>query len=485
MKFTKHLPFVSFLLANGCGWATIDPSRDCRFVPCPPTTVSDAATAEQTTVDVAAEPGNDSVSDNATAAHDAPHNASDALSDTAMVDRVVDSHTIDAHDAHATTDAVAEPGVPDATAMEVATAADAAPLPELVVAYMGPVVRNNLRGAQDRAVFTFGLFVYGPGPLVVRIPVRIMGTNATNPLLGLVRGSYGTAYFRDIKVRNAETGETVSGPRAYPPDLPSNTWDTGIMPMPDAFTVWPGHPYMFNVTIDIAETEDQTGELINRTYIASVGEGTRFFRDGDVRRASDLSTVDPRAILNNVPIAGNPFTVVTSVLAVQLASTPTSQTVTIGSRDVRSPGLMLSNQSPAELAIRSVTLTGMGETDRFGFRPSSFSNVVMNCALFDGDTRLTLDELTYTHRRTGRVVLRPNLRLGPGISRRVEVVCSPDDEVARTIGDRYTVGIATPDDLVVEETATGLSATVTVDDALRVQAGSASGTPRVVVTVRE
>lgn len=92
----------------------------------------------------------------------------------------------------------------------------------------------------------------------------------------MVRGSLGTEYFRDLKVRNTDTGETMMGPVSIPSTEPPGSIATGFFRIGagDARLITAGTTLRFAVTTDLAAVEDAPGEFMGCSYAVHTGAGT-------------------------------------------------------------------------------------------------------------------------------------------------------------------------------------------------------------------
>ncbi|KAA0206762.1 hypothetical protein EDM68_01510 [Candidatus Uhrbacteria bacterium] len=92
----------------------------------------------------------------------------------------------------------------------------------------------------------------------------------------MVRGSAGTEYFRDLKVRNTDTGETMMGPVSIPGTEPPGSIATGFFRIGegDVRRISAGTTLRFAVTMDLSSAEDAPGEFMGCTYAVHTGAGT-------------------------------------------------------------------------------------------------------------------------------------------------------------------------------------------------------------------
>ncbi|MCK9361439.1 hypothetical protein M0Q28_04405 [Patescibacteria group bacterium] len=100
----------------------------------------------------------------------------------------------------------------------------------------------------------------------------------------MVRGSRGTEYFRDIKIKNTETGMTLMGPVSMP-TLSDGATSTGFFRVGwDARTIPTGTTWRFAVTMDLSSVEDAPGEFVGCSYNVYTGmEGGSIIEASSVR----------------------------------------------------------------------------------------------------------------------------------------------------------------------------------------------------------
>ncbi len=369
--------------------------------------------------------------------------------------------------------AVADAGLPGSDAGTVGI--DAGAPTALVVTFDGPPTAVTLRGTQDDQMFQFSLTAREDVE-VRAIPIRIEGLTASDP----VRGSFGTEFFRDLKIKDRDFGGTVMGPMSMLPG-PSPTTDSGLVMFADSFVITASETRHFAVTMDVSANEDVPGEFFNgsRSYRVTVGssEDTFFAADG-VRRVADGSIVEPSSIENGARIVGNPITIVDASLAVSMAGSPFSTVAVSHELNIPSVGIVFT-ASAADVLVRSVRVRGTGDMG-LGLRTDHLNDVVTACAFYNGDAQVGASSAPDP--ATGVMFLRDvNLTVPGGSSVELTLRCTADSVVALDEGDRYAVGIASGSDILAERVMDGVSVDASLASSLIANAGFA---PANVVRVR-
>ncbi len=305
----------------------------------------------------------------------------------------------------------------------------------LTIIFDGPAAGVELRGTQDVVMYRFTLIAREH--LEIRsVPFMLEGLTADDR----VRGSLGTEYFRDLKVKDLDTGRTVMGPISL---------DSGSFSEP--FTMMPGETRHLLITMDLANSEDAFGEFYGDSdnhYRVTVGDDAgHFFPSDGVRLVATGEFVASEAIETNVRIPGNEINVVDATLAVNMAATPALTRAVSHELMIPSVGLVFTAAEASDVLIRSVRLTGRGDVDGFT-RAEDLNDVVTACALFDGETQVgraqSPDAVTGEMRITD-----VNFPVPAGSSVTLTARCTADSVVEGDF-DIYALGIADEGDIEAE-----------------------------------
>jgi hypothetical protein len=318
---------------------------------------------------------------------------------------------------------------PDASSDSGTDAAVVAP-PALTVVFDGPAESDVLRGTQDNVMYRFTLTAR------VDIEIRFLDFNIEGVTSSdRVRGSAGTDLFRDIKLKDLDTGVTVMGPVG--PDTTRFT---------DSFVMHAGETRRLGLTMDISNHEDAPGEFFDGThsYRVTVGAEGTFFEASAVREVATGVFFGRESIENDVVIAGNAQTVVDAALLVNMAATPAHTLAVRKERNVPSVGIVFTASAADDIMIRSVRLSGVGNVDATD-GASDLNDIVTACALFDGAIQVGLAQTPDA--TTGQMhITGVNLLVPAGTSRTLEARCTADS-VVEGDEDRYSIGIAAASDI--------------------------------------
>ncbi|MEI7512029.1 MAG: hypothetical protein WCK01_01050 [Candidatus Uhrbacteria bacterium] len=337
----------------------------------------------------------------------------------------------------------------------------------LRVVFNGPAESMYLRGSQDVVMYHFTLTAYEA--LEIRnLSYTVEGLTADDR----VSGSLGSEYFRDRKIKNADTGETVMGPI-----------DPGTSTFTDSFAMTAGETVDLLVTMDLANVEDAFAEFYgdgNNRYRVTFGDASgHFFGSSSVRRIATGEFLPPEAIENNIRMPGNEIMVADTSLAINMASTPSSTVAVKRQPMIPSVGIVFTASAASDVLIRSVQLTGTGNIAG-AFVLADLHNVVTYCALFDGVVQVGLAESPDAV--TGQMnITGVNYTIPAGSSVTLEARCTADSIVALADGDHYAIGIASAHDVVAERSE-GFSVTPTLAFSL---INNMSEAPTNIVTVRQ
>ncbi len=350
---------------------------------------------------------------------------------------------------------------------------------QFTTTFNGPATSNIARGQQDVPIYKFSITAASSAIEVRKLYFKIQGSASSD----LVKGSAGTEYFRDIKIKNIDTGATVMGPISMPSGLASSSTDTGTMTFTDAFTINAGQTLNLAVTSDLSNTEDVVGQFFT--------PGTRQYRvvqdngSGALYGSSDLRIVETgeflplTEVVPNSTITGNYMTVKSSSLVVSLAASPTSGTAVKKQAMIPSAGFVFTAGSESPVLIRSIKLTGRADVATpASYATADLKDAVSSCALFNGDTQV--GQAKNPDSTNGTMVIdNLNVSVPAASSLTLVVKCTADSVVAGT-EDHYAVGIAAAGDITADDRD---SNTVTATISTNVSA-NAGATPVVVQTIK-
>lgn len=354
---------------------------------------------------------------------------------------------------------------------------------QLTTAFNGPATSNIAKGSQDVVLFQFSLTSQTSNLEIRKLYFNIMGETAATDL---VKGTAGTEYFRDIKVKNLDTGATFMGPISMPAALANSSTATGVMTFSDSQIIPPDTTLNLALTADLSNSEDVANEFYgdnNNRYRAVMDNGSgALFGSSDVRITDTGEFLATTEIVPNTTLNGNYHTVKASSLTVSLASSPSSGTAVKKQSMIPSVGLVFTAGSESNVFIRTVKLTGMGDVAVPGtYATADMNDVITQCALFDGDTQVGTAESPDA--TSGAMnITSVNVSVPAGTSKTLVAKCTADSVVTGT-SDNYAVGILSTADVTAEDSDSN-----TVVPALGtgvVANATAGGSPSVVQTVKD
>lgn len=310
---------------------------------------------------------------------------------------------------------------------------------QLTTTFNGPTSGNIARGAQDVPMFRFALTAPDNDLEIRNLDFSVSSTAAGD----YIRGSSGTLYFRDLKVKNLVTGQIVMGPIELTSCASlSSTSDatSGVCTFTDSFTIPQGQTWDLAITADIYNgSEDASGELFDNSYYITLGDGTNLYDSDDVRVVQTGEYLSTSRIVPNGQITGNNFTVKESSLSVSLAGSPSSGTVVRNSSMVPAVGYVFTAGTQSPITITAVTLAGTGDLGSDGtYDPTEFDNVVLSCGLYDGDTRVGVAS-TPSASDGSMSITSMNLVIPAGQSKTLVAKCTTDSVISSDSGDGFAV----------------------------------------------
>jgi hypothetical protein len=321
---------------------------------------------------------------------------------------------------------------------------------QFTTTFNGPATADIAKGAQDVPMFKFAITASDSMLEIRKMTFSLAGLTSS----ALVKGSAGTEYFRDLKIKNLDTGATVMGPISLPTALASSSSNSGTLTFNDSFNINAGQTLNLAFSADLTSSADDAPTEFSSAgvnqYRVTMGPGGTLFGTSDVRITDTGEFLDVTEIVPNTTIAGNPMTVKASNLSVSLAASPTAGTAVKKEQMIPSAGFVFTAGSQSQILVRSVKLKGVGDSTTPGsFINSDLRNVVTSCALFDGSTQLgnaqspdvTTGELNITN---------VNASIPAGSSKTLTAKCTADSVVAGA-EDKFALGIASASDITADD----------------------------------
>lgn len=368
---------------------------------------------------------------------------------------------------------------------------------QLTVTFNGPPQQNIAKGSQDVPLFKFSLASPDNTLEIRNINFRLIG-QTVDGLASKVRGQSGTDYFRDLKVKNLDTGATIAGPISLPTSAvtcPNSSSNCGLLTIANSFNINMGQILNLAITADIANSADTGDDFLTggtSTYKVTFGDstataGAQIFGSTDVRVVQTGEFLATSKIVPNTAIVGNAQTVKQAALTVALAANPSSQTVVKKQTNIDSVGFVLNAGAQSNILITAMTLTGSASTTGSGsaFNAANLKDVVTSCALFDGATQVGLAISPDTTAGT-MAITNMNLMITAGASKTLVVKCTADSVIAQAIADKYAIGILATTDITAQDADgnTISGSAISLSTGVTGNAGTVAASQSVVITVR-
>jgi hypothetical protein len=309
---------------------------------------------------------------------------------------------------------------------------------QFTITYNGPATANVGRGQNDVVFYRFAI-TSGSN----EVEVRKFNFAVTTTVSGIYDGT--TEYLRDIKIKDADTGETVAGPVSCTSSCAApgyRAFDSGSV----SVRLAAGQTRNFVITADTSNSITD-----GSTYVFSLGSNSgTIFGSTDVRVTSSGEFLATSQISPNSTVTGNTMTVRTPTLNVTLAGTPSSGVFVKNQANIPATGFTLTAGSQSAVRMTSLKVTGQGDLNAgASYTAAELDDVVNSCGLYDGETMLgsrqspstdgtmTFSGLSYTIARGG--------------SKTLEVRCTSDSTISNSSGDRFSLGIAATSDISAQD----------------------------------
>ncbi len=337
---------------------------------------------------------------------------------------------------------------------------------QFTITYNGPATANVGRGQNDAVFYRFAI-TSGSND----VEIRRMNFAVTGTVSGVFDGT--TEFLRDIKIKDADTGEIVAGPvscstacaapgyKAFSPSV--------------SVTIRAGQTRNFVITADTSNSITD-----GSTYRFALGGNTsdQIFGSTDLRILSSGEFLTT-GIAPNTTVTGNTMTVRTPTLNVALAGTPSADIFVKNQMDIPAAGFTFTAGSQSAVRITSLKFTGFGDAEAGNsvYSAAELDDVVNSCGLFDGATAVGT---RLSPSSDGTMTFSGlNLQVNRGMTKTLEVRCNADSSVSKTT-DRFAIGIDVDADVAAQDEDGN---TVTASRATAVD-NNASTSPTIAQSVR-
>lgn len=312
----------------------------------------------------------------------------------------------------------------------------------LSIAYNGPATQNVAKGSQDVTLFKFSIANSESDVEIRNVDFKIQGNGSSSTV------KYAdTEFFRDIKIKDLDTGLTWMGPVSYPAGV--NNGDTSVsLQLTDSRIIPAGKTMNLAITADLANSDSSS--FVDGQYRVVLGDGSSLiFASNDVRVQATSEFLATSKIIPNSSITGNYMTVKASSLNVALAASPSASIAVKKQSMIPAVGLVFAAGAQSDITVRSIKLTGVGGVGT-ATTTAKFADVVTACDLYDADTKVgTTQNIDTT---TGEIqISNMDVKVAKGSSKTLVAKCTADSTIAQAGGDTFSVGIATAADVVAED----------------------------------
>ncbi len=346
---------------------------------------------------------------------------------------------------------------------------------QFTITYNGPATANVAKSQNDVVFYKFAI-TSGSND----VEIRKFNFAVTSTGVGIYDGT--TEYLRDIKIKDADTGETVVSPVSC-----TSACSTTASGQYKAFNsgsisvlIRAGQTRNFVITADTSSSI--TG---SPTYVFSLGGNS----SNNIFGSTDLRVVDSGEFLAttvpspNTTVTGNTMTVQPASFNVTLAGTPSSGVAVKNQADIRSVAFTLSAGSQNAIRVTSFKVTGTGSDDAGATHTlAKLDDVVNSCGLFEGETQVGSRQSP--NATTGAMTFSGlNMNVARGSSKTLEVRCNADSTITASAGDRFALGVALAADISAQDEE-GNSVDATLASSVTDNAGTTVGSLSVFQTVK-
>ncbi len=313
---------------------------------------------------------------------------------------------------------------------------------QFTISYNGPATANVGRGQNDAVFYRFAI-TSGSND----VEIRRFNFTVTTTGSGVYDGT--TEYLRDIKIKDADTGEIVAGPVSC----------TSACATPSSSPVqYKAFTSAVSVTLRAGQTRNfvitgdtSTSITDGATYKFALGGASSdaIFGSTDLRILSSGEFLTS-GIAPNTTVTGNTMTVRTPTLNVALAGTPSADIFVKNQQDIPAAGFTLTAGSQSAVRVTSLKFTGFGDADAGNstYSAAELISVVNSCGVFEGATAVGT---RLSPSSDGTMTFSGlNLLVNRGMTKTLEVRCNADSSVSKTT-DRFSIGIDADADISAQD----------------------------------
>ncbi|MBI2463500.1 S-layer homology domain-containing protein [Candidatus Peregrinibacteria bacterium] len=225
---------------------------------------------------------------------------------------------------------------------------------QVTIAFNGPVAADVALNGKDVTFMKLNLSTQRNIDVKkMTLSITAAGANTTTGAANLWNSTSTVANFTDIKIIDADSGNTLMGPRELTATTSVGAGDdlSQTLNFTDSWTLAAGTSKNLAVTMDIANQTAISTEVFYVT-LAAVSQ-TEGIRDVDAGGSTYITDIVPSSA-----IQGNNMTVRTASLTIGLASSPVSDTFVKGSTNVPSVGFTFTAGTAGDVFVTDVVLQG-------------------------------------------------------------------------------------------------------------------------------
>ncbi len=347
---------------------------------------------------------------------------------------------------------------------------------QFTITYNGPATANVARASNDVVFYRFSI-TSGSNDIEVRKLNFVVTTTGGGYLT-----SGSTDYLRDIKVKDADTGETVVSASS----LGSTAIAYKAFSESTSFTIRAGQTRNFLIT---ADTSSDVSNGIGYIFALGGASSNAIFGSTDLRVVNSGEFLTS-GISPNTTVTGNTMTVQAAALNVALAGSPSSGVYVKNQPMIPAVAFVLSAGSQNDVRVTSFKVTGSATTSvgsGGSYDADLLDSVVNTCAMYDVSVEPAVQvgnhvspaSMGGTMTFSGLSYMIPR-----GSSKTIQVRCTADSSISDTTnGDRFALGIDTDSDVAAQDND-GNTVTVTRTTAVDNNAGTTPSSFSVFQTVR-
>ncbi len=299
---------------------------------------------------------------------------------------------------------------------------------QLTVAFNGPAAANIAKGRLAVPLYKFALTSPDNDLEIRNLRMQISAITGQ-----LYNGT--TAFFRNIRVIDNKTGNTLVGPKEI---STSGSVSTQDLVFNETFVIKAGESKDLSLVADLANSTDAL--FIDRQYRGIF----KAFTSGDVKVVSTGENLDITKIVPNADTNGNAMTVKSSSLTVTLASVPTSGTIVKKSADKPVVGITLVAGAQSDITVTNMTLICQANFTTAGAPTWSVAGCaqrITSLAIYDGDTQVGLAKAPDTTAGTAAIT-NMNLKVLKGTTKNLVVKATFASTASTTRDDYVSVGLS-------------------------------------------